>query len=61
MDLLYNKKGTLYVCGNNGMAKAVEIVIKSAIKLQKGFNEKNVDTEYFRLQSERHICVEAWG
>jgi len=58
---LYTHHGTIYICGNIGMSKAIENVIKAAFRELKGLSEEKADKEFFDLQDKRQICVEAWG
>ena len=61
IEHIYKRNGSVYLCGNIGMSRAVEAVIKSAIREHLSVDEKQADTEFFRLKDQKRLCIEAWG
>ena len=58
---LFDGKGRVYICGNIGMSKSCEQIIKQVIKAHKSLDEKQTEDEFFKLQDQKRLCIEAWG
>lgn len=61
LRVLYSENGRLYLCGNSGMSKSVQTVLKQIIATHHSWSEKQAEEEFFKLQEQKRVCIEAWG
>jgi sulfite reductase alpha subunit-like flavoprotein len=58
---IYERNGSIYICGNNGMTKAVQEVIRKAIGKKTGKDQKGQEEEFKLLLDSKRLCLESWG
>ena len=61
IEHIFERKGSVYICGNIGMSKAVEEVIVSIIMEKMSLNKEQAKQEIFNLKDKKRLCIEAWG
>ncbi len=58
---IFKRNGSIYLCGNVGMSRAVEAVIKSVLREHLSIDDKQADNEFHNLKDQKRLCIEAWG
>lgn len=58
---IFDGKACLFVCGNVGMSKAIQEILKKWLTERRGGDAQKGEAEFAKLQSEKRICIEAWG
>jgi sulfite reductase alpha subunit-like flavoprotein len=58
---LFDGQARLFVCGNVGMSKAIEEILKKWLVERHGGNAQRAEAEFAKLQNDKRICIEAWG